>query len=53
MDQMERVGSLSARTLQFGTDVGKGTAVIRAKFHEDIIYHEEVTTTRRHLGTCR
>jgi len=52
MDQMESVGWLRARELQFGTDVATVNTGIGAKFQEDIVYDEEVTTTRRHLGTC-
>jgi len=51
MDQMESVGWISARMLQFGTDVGTITSGICAILHEDIMYHEEVTTTRRFFGT--
>jgi len=53
MDQMESVGWLRARELQFGMDVATVNRGIGAKFQEDIMYHEEVTTTRSHLGTCR
>jgi len=52
MDQMESVGWLRARELQFGMDVATVHTGIGAKFQEDIVYDEEVTTTRRHLGTC-
>ena len=49
MDQMERVGCVSARKLQFGMDVGPVNAGIGATFQEDITYGVEVTTTRRYF----
>jgi len=49
MDQMESVGWLRARELQFGMDVATVHTGIGAKFQEDITYGVEVTTTRRYF----